>query len=126
MSFESDIKRHQAKRDRNIRAAFVDATVEVKRSIVEGSELTGAPGQPIGQYPPGSGRRGGTLRASWVGRFVSRDVWRIVTNLIYAPIIEAGAGITIRSTVGGTHSVAKTRTGWSKIVHTVGNRHRDR
>ena len=59
---------------------------------------------------------GGDLRNSWVPSFLSRWLWRDVTNLIYAPIIEDGIGMQVRSTVGGFHSVKMTRSAWQRIV----------
>jgi hypothetical protein len=98
-------------------------------SIVEGSELTGAPGQPVDT---------GNLRNSWQRIPVSRDVTEIVTNTVYAPDIEDGVRrgevvgvgaddatdgikapdttLTLRSEVGGFHSVKLTRAAWARIV----------
>lgn len=115
MSFESDIQRHKANRNRRLRAIFLDATVEVQRSIVEGSELTGSPGQPVQR---------GTLRGSWVPGFTGHWTWSTTSKLVYAPVIESGP-ITIRSSVGGQRSVEKTRTGWPRIVDAVTKRHAD-
>lgn len=117
MTFSGDIKRHQEKRDRRIRRIFIRTTEEVRRSVVSGSPLTGSPGQPV---------QTGALRASWVGRFLTPDRWRITTNLAYAPVIEAGAGLTLRSTVGGFGSVAMTRTGFANIVRFIANSERNR
>jgi hypothetical protein len=97
-------------------------TIEVLRSIKVGSELTGAPGQPVGQYGPGyhPGLVGGTLRDSWLPERLGRFVWSVATNLVYAPPIENGAGrfgpLTLRSTIGGFHSVALTRANFDRIV----------
>ena len=117
MTFSGDIDRHIANRKRRMKKVFVGVTEEVQRSVVEGSELTGAPGQPV---------QLGTLKGSWVGRFLDPTLWRLITKIVYAPVIEAGVGITIRSAVGGTHSVAKTRTGFKRIVDAVGRRYEDR
>lgn len=118
MSFESEIEAHKRRRDERLRRIGIECAEEVARSVVEGSELTGAPGQPV---------QLGTLRGSWVSAWVSRTLWRIVTKLVYAPVIETLEGkygpITIRSPVGGGHSVAKTRTGWQNIVKAVAARH---
>ena len=113
MTFHADIARHQRNRDRRFRAIYVACTEEVKRSVVEGSELTGAPGQPV-QF--------GTLKGSWIDSFVNSNLWRLVTKIIYAPVIEALPESSIKSKVGGAHSVAKTRTGWPAIVEAVGRR----
>lgn len=99
--------------------AFVHATEEVQRSVVDGSELTGAPGQPV---------RTGTLKGSWIGEFLSETLWQLTTNLEYAEYIENGgndrgpfnpARGAPRSQVGGYHSVAHTITGWPRILEFV-------
>ena len=115
------------------RDTFVHATEEVQRSVVDGSELTGAPGQPVDT---------GFLKGSWIGEFVSATLWRLTTNVAYAPVIEhgereayadegvqrpaglpstrePGVGGATTSTVGGQHSVAHTVTGWNRIVEFV-------
>lgn len=118
MSYSDDIKRFTDKAERRARNVFIASTVEVRRSIVEGSTLTGAPGQPVGQY--NDGRVGGTLKASFIDNFLSTKSWRIQTKIKYAPGIEDAVGprgpITLRSTVGGFHSVKKTVAGWDRIV----------
>ena len=117
MTWDSEIAAWQRKKDRILTDVAVDCTVEVQRSVVEGSELTGAPGQPVDI---------GTLKGSFIPSFLVRSgtrvVWRTVTNLVYAPFIEAGNYVQ-RSAVGGPHSVAKTRTGWVRIVDSVARRH---
>ena len=111
MSFESDIERFARKVEQRQRDIFIHATNEVQRSIVDGSELTGAPGQPVDT---------GDLRASWQPRFTGPWTWRTATDLIYARPIEEGIGphgpIRLRSRVGGFHSVKLTRNGWPNIV----------
>ena len=111
--FIADINKFVKKTERRAKDVFVGSTVEVRRSIVEGSELTGAPGQPVDT---------GTLKASWVDNFISPTEWQIETNIEYAPGIEDGVGITIRSPVGGSHSVALTTAGWQRIVDHVNKR----
>lgn len=101
----------------------VIAGLEVTRSVVEGSELTGAPGQPVDR---------GDLRKSWI--FAPRpDGFELTTNFDYAPFIEAGGnsrgpfappptgtrtrnGRLVSSQVGGFHSVKLTASGWSRIL----------
>lgn len=101
---------------------FIGVATEAKRSIQTGSELTGAPGQPVGQYGPGyhPGEVGGTLRDSWELGFPDADTATISTNIVYAEGIEDLIGphgpITIRSSVGGGHSVALTVAGLPNIV----------
>jgi len=114
----SDELRHFAvklqTRNREIFAGVVD---ESFRSIVEGSELTGAPGQPVDT---------GILKASWQ-RFPEGDnSVTIATNVEYAPYIEDGANsrgpFQLRSAVGGFHSLAQTVAGSDRIVEAVAAR----
>jgi hypothetical protein len=97
-------------------------------SIVEGSPVTGAPGQPVDT---------GFLKGSWQNLIDGPLTRRIVTNVAYAPVIEygvrqaydysgdprplgyGGGRPSIKSTVGGQHSVALTRAGWQRIVDVV-------
>ena len=115
MSFRSDLERHKRNTRARLRQTFVAATEEVHKSITIGSAITGAPGQPVDT---------GQLRGSWVPRFLGPWQWRDTTNTVYAPGIEDGIGphgqITLRSSVGGFHSVKMTRTGWPSIVAKVG------
>jgi hypothetical protein len=100
-----------------INDAFVYATEEVQRSVVSGSELTGAPGQPVIT---------GNLRNSWVGEFAADGKsWTLSTNVEYAPYIEDGANDIAffnpdrgapRSEVGGYHSVKLTESGFVPAI----------
>jgi hypothetical protein len=89
----------------------VRSTEEVQRSVVLGSAITGAPGQPVDT---------GNLKASWIGEFESATAWALTTKTEYAPFIENGENaygpFTLRSEVGGFHSVKLTRAGWGRIV----------
>lgn len=128
MSFESDIGRFTDKLRRRVEATFVGSTEEVQRSIQDGSSITGAPGQPVDTS---------ALRDSWTPRLEIPFLWRTTTNIEYAPAIEEGQQqpyttsrgtqviprpMTLRSKVGGFHSVLKTRTGWVRIVDYVAGR----
>jgi len=92
-------------------AVFVAVATEVHRSVTVGSPVTGAPGQPVQR---------GTLRDSWIPEFTSRWTFQTTTNLPYALPIELGIGpfgpLTLRSQVGGFHSVARTRVGFPSII----------
>jgi len=95
--------------------AFVLSTEEVRRSVVEGSPLTGAPGQPVDT---------GALARSWQDDFLSPTLWQIVATGVdpatgkkvgYAEIVEDNVrGVTFRN--HGPHSVRLTRAGWPTIV----------
>jgi hypothetical protein len=104
---------------------FANVVSAVHESVVEGSLVTGAPGQPVGQYGPGyhPGKVGGTLKNSWQTTFVAPDVAEVSTNIVYAPSIEdglsyahGGTPMRLRSTVGGFHSVLLTRLGFGRLV----------
>jgi hypothetical protein len=112
MSFQDDVNRFAAKVATNSRAIFVNSASHAHESIVNGSPVTGAPGQPVDT---------GALRASWVLSFDSQDSASISTNLAYAPaneygITDDGRPYTQKSPVGGRHSVALTVAGFDRIV----------
>jgi len=113
MSFTAQLKAFSDKFERKGRDFFIGVTEEVQRSVVEGSEITGAPGQPV---------QTGNLKNSWTPTLLDVFRWRTVTNVAYAPTIEDLVGITIRSPVGGGHSVKTTRVGWQNIVDHVARR----
>jgi hypothetical protein len=110
MTFSQDLARFAEKVEKRQRALFVRATLEVQRSVVEGSEITTAPGQPVDT---------GALKGSWQPEYLTDWTWQTTTNLVYAPIIEEGQNMTLRSEVGGFHSVKLTRGGWQRIVDVV-------
>lgn len=82
MSYADEVRRWQVKveaKPKEVLAALVPA---LKASIVEGSPLTGAPGQPVDT---------GALRNSWQEVFAPDfSSATIGTNLNYAPVIEYG------------------------------------
>jgi len=114
MTFESDIDAFRQKLEQRRRDLFVGVAVETLRSIQLGSEITGAPGQPVDT---------GVLRASWGILFEEPTVALISTNVVYAPLIEEGIGphgpLQLRSQVGGFHSVLLTQAGFPRIVEHV-------
>jgi hypothetical protein len=117
LTFSEDLKRFSLKCEAKTQENFVDITTEVQRSVVEGSEITGAPGQPVDT---------GALKSSWVGRFVNPLSWTLETNTVYAKSIEdgisyshGGTPMTLRSPVGGFGSVAATVAGFQRVVDTV-------
>lgn len=81
-------------------------------SITIGSAITAAPGQPV---------KTGALMRSFQVRFNGRWSALIGSDLVYAPFIEHGIGaygpLTLRSKVGGFHSIKRTRAGWPRIVN---------
>lgn len=93
---------------------FRGVVVAAHESIVNGSPITGAPGQPVDT---------GALRASWQVAFDTPTSATISTNLEYAPVIEEGIShtgrpLTLRSAVGGFHSKRLTEIGMDLIVLT--------
>ena len=98
--------------------AFIASTEEVQRSVIEGSEVTGAPGQPVDT---------GALARSWQPEFVNPALWRITATGVdpqtgekvgYAEHVEDNVrGVTFRN--HGPHSVRLTRAGWDRIVEKV-------
>ena len=114
MSFSDDVTAFAAKVTKRNMRIFRDSVIEVRTSITEGSSVTGAPGQPV---------QWGTLRDSWQQSFPEQWVGEVTTNLVYAPPIEEGIGrngpLTLRSEVGGFHSVKLTRAGFGNLVDHV-------
>lgn len=93
---------------------FTACAVEALASIKEGSELTGAPGQPV---------QSSFLKNSYMLTFPTPGNAEIVSNAEYAAAIEDGVGphgaMTVRSEVGGFHSVKLTMAGMDKILDHV-------
>lgn len=104
---------------------FVEMAQEAHRSCQTGSELTGAPGQPV---------QTGNLRSSIQlvldsasSATLSRATKATIgTNLKYAPSIEDGVSyshggtpMTLRSPVGGFYSFRLTIAGFGKIKDAV-------
>lgn len=109
-----DLKAWAAKVERNLHAIFLNTATAVRDSVVEGSPVTGAPGQPVDT---------GNLKSSWVLAFTEPGVAEVSTNVEYAPAIEDGVGphgpMTLRSKVGGFHSVKLTRSNFDRLVADV-------
>lgn len=111
MTFTEDLRRFSRTVDARQQAVFVNTVSAAQDSIQHGSALTGSPGQPV---------QSGNLKASWQSTFESKDVALISTNTVYAPDIEDGTRngreLTLRSQVGGFHSVKHTIAGLPAIV----------
>lgn len=108
MSFESDLAAFFAKTRYKTQAVFVNTAAAVKDSIVNGSAITGAPGQPVDTS---------NLKNSWQLMFVGATAALIATNVEYAQVIEDNVrGATLRSKVGGFHSVKLTVAGFDRLV----------
>jgi len=108
MSFADDLQRFAAKTQGKSNALFINVAKDVKASIVDGSAVTGAPGQPVDT---------GNLKASWQLTFEAKHSALISTNVAYAPVIEDNIrGAKLRSQVGGFHSVKLTVGAFDRIV----------
>lgn len=84
-------------------------TEEIHRSIVFGSEITGAPGQPVDTS---------NLRDSWIPQHLGPMQWQDTTNVDYAQHVEDNVrGVTFKN--HGPHSVKMTKAGYDNIVETV-------
>jgi hypothetical protein len=120
--FLDQIRAHTAKLPALTQAVFVGSVAEAKTSIVEGSPLTGAPGQVVADV------NGGNLRGSWQTEFEDANNAVISTNVPYAEsnedgIARPGGGPYMqRSAVGGRFSCALTIMGWQRIVDDVAAR----
>jgi hypothetical protein len=110
-SFRDQMRAETALRINAFGETFVRAVQLTTESIVEGSPITGAPGQPV---------RTGNLKASWQTSFESPLSARISTNVEYALPIEEGVGrfgpLTLRSAVGGFGSVKLTVANFDRVV----------
>lgn len=123
MSFSEDLGAFADKVERRLVDTVTEAGVQCQASIVDGSPLTGAPGQP---------RDTGHLAGSFVPERISDLEWQTTTNVEYAPAVEEGQQapyVTARgklvtprpmqfqSAVGGAHSVALTRAAWQNVAN---------
>ena len=114
MGFRDELRQFTETVKTREQAVFTGVVDECHRSIVEGSELTGAPGQPVDT---------GNLKASWQKTYETESSATIATNVGYTPFIEDGGNsrgeFRLRSEVGGFHSLALTIAGFDRIVDTV-------
>jgi hypothetical protein len=131
VSLTSDLAAFRKKVEQRQKAIFATCVADVQRSIVEGSPVTGSPGQP---------RDTSNLAGSWQPTFEAPFVALVSTNVRYARAIEEGIiephnrraytrkdGTKVRATTvrgsrityqsgGGPHSVKLTRVNWQRIV----------
>jgi hypothetical protein len=111
-TFDDQLNRFVLKVETKSRAVFVGVTTEVQRSVVFGSELTSAPGQPVDT---------GNLRDSWIGEFLDATTWQLTTNVDYAQIVEENVrGVTFKN--HGPRSVLLTVLHFPRIVAAVAAR----
>lgn len=101
-----------AEKSTNVTLAVVDLADDIAfDSVTIGSGISGAPGQPVDT---------GDLFRSWKRERLSRWDRVMYSKLVYAWGIENAIGphgpITLRSLVGGFHSVKLTVAAWQRIV----------
>lgn len=118
MSFADDVKRFAVKVEARSREVFLGVVEESTRAIVEGSEITASPGQPVDT---------GRLRASWQTVFEGPDRAIIGTNVEYAQAVEDAVGphgaVTYgKSGIGGSHSVKQLVANFDRVVSVVASR----
>ena len=108
MTFARDIKQFVLQVRRDARDIYVGTATEVHRSVQTGSEITGAPGQPVDTA---------NLRNSWQ-LAIGPEEAEITTNVEYAPHVEDNVrGVTFKN--HGPHSVKLTVAGFPRIVEHV-------
>jgi hypothetical protein len=117
MGFGDELKAWGGATSAAMRAIHHGSVFDAHKSITLGSTLTGAPGQPV---------QTGRLRNSWQIEILSPLEARILTSMIYAASIEhgqrRGKPITLRSQVGGFHSLKLTIQNWDRIVESNARR----
>lgn len=116
--FMGDIAKVNAKTLRLVDEVFTGSGDQAFRSVVEGSEITGAPGQPV---DPENDPNAGKLRDSWTKERRDDNTIVIATDVDYAPKVEDNIeGAHFRN--HGPHSKKLTEAGWPRIVDVVAAR----
>lgn len=112
MSFADQIAQFTAKTSANVRAVHAEASTLTFESVVEGSAITGAAGQPVAQS---GSPNDGELRDSWKKEAVSPTETVISTDSSYAQDVEDNIhGFTFKN--HGPHSVKQTVANFDLIV----------
>lgn len=126
MTLSDDIAAFNNRLDKWSADVFEEVGRLAFESIVEGSEITGAPGQPVDT---------GILKASWTRVYLDKDTQLLSSGgeaaaynyIIENGIRDIGSGrgnatgktqlrLTLRSPVGGFHSVALTVASFEQLV----------
>jgi hypothetical protein len=106
--FEDTLKRVVKETFEKEAELFDRVDAHVGKSIKDGSLVTGAPGQPI---------KSGALYDSYQRVSLGPQQIAWLSESPYAHVIEDNLrGATLRSEVGGFHSVKMTRIGFKRIV----------
>jgi hypothetical protein len=101
--------------EQRARGVFFGSANEMSRSLIDGSSLTGAPGQPV---------EDGNLITSFVPAYPTADTFEVTTNAAYAPAVENAVGsqgqpVTYGKKRGGSHSRKLTEAGMPNIFEKV-------
>ena len=116
MGFLDEIKAHNARVQNELLPAHFDGLVEESfRSIVYGSEITGAPGQPVSQE---NVEEAGKLRDSWTEARLDANTALISTDVAYAPDVEDNLKGQHFHT-GGPHGLKLTVAGAQPMADAV-------
>ncbi len=122
MTFQTDIARFVTKIEHRQALIFFDVADALHNSIKEGDPTTGSPGQPVQESD---------LINSWQARHLEPFLFQTSPGMVYARGIEEGARedasgqlrqLTLRSDVGGFHSVKITRIGFPKLVNAAASK----
>lgn len=109
MGFADQINGHAEKYKKHLVDIREGTDEEMFRSIVEGSEITGAPGQPVG--------KSGKLRDSWTQE--KSDTATVTSSdAPYATAVEENWG-NVDYANHGPFSVTHTVAGFGRIVESV-------
>lgn len=118
--FSAGLRKMAVELERKTLSVFADLATEAHRSVQMGSEITGAPGQPVEE---------GTLRGSIHLAFETPSRATITTSVDYAEAVEEGVGphgdvvYGAKNGIGGSHSFALTIAGIPAITEVVLARH---
>lgn len=112
MSFADQMNAFVAKSKKNLGAIREGTDDEMFRSIVDGSELTGAPGQPVG--------KSGKLRDSWTQEKSATDTVTS-SDAPYATAVEENWG-NVDYSNHGPHSLKITVVAFPRVVEAVAQR----
>lgn len=116
--FAGELAAFSAKTAQKLEAVFVGSGDEVFRSVVEGSEITGAPGQPVA---PAGVPNAGKLRDSFTKERASPTEIVIASDVDYAVDVEYNLGGFVYHN-HGPHSRDLTAAGFPRILDVVAAR----
>jgi hypothetical protein len=115
MSFADQLRGFTQKTERNTTAVHQGSVVEVRRSWVEGSSITGAPPLPMAT---GDAPTVGKLRRGVRVTYPDPNTALVYTTVAYAPEVEDNPR-DVQFTQGGPHGFKLTVAGFPRIVDSV-------